>query len=723
VSDLSESTKDEAPESNSKGSSPRGLLIFLLIFIVVGITGFALVKQNIFTPEKNNTNTTPLGQTAEEMDDTPIIAGPIAPYSLVYGTWSSEGSLIKSLDLSSGELQELAVLPIDIKKVSVLSPEKLLFIDQTDDKDHGKQLSFFTLKDNKKQVALKAADGFGIDDYVVSPNKKFVATWEVAIPEGASMLSQGKSRVYTASLDNPSQKNLVYDESAKTPVHYPLAILDNGKVFLDKFQANDPNGGTGWAYGMSVANVDGTGKQDLAQMANGTYGTQPQLSADGRSLAFAGYDGSLGAGTALKNGYRQAILTPNTVETLDATTLARTKIVQFPKQYTYSDVGWNINSNNIMAAAISNTTGESGDYIFNVASQTVKKATLPTNDTSGSQNLLAQLSADKFLLGKTDGSESNIANLGDTYGDSFQEFKVTNVKRSASEEINLPDQLMQKVAILPSNYFANVANDANKTKTSKVNTKNKSLQLQTFFVKTALGEMRTDLQSGAAATPGADTPRCRDLQDAQCDAQGLKLGTKEYAKCTKALGLKEHGSCHDSPLYLYGKNGQKVTVTVNTPVSSSIPSYTNGYNATLLGAGNFSISGKTYKKIEYDYISPLKKIVPPPYGKFVSRNEVEQTLTEYAKSLGLNEEETKDLVLVGKQKITSPYAFISFFGQNKSENILPLSFNPQPDNYLNVVFYFKLLNSKPDFSIDAPSFGPPIQRTGFTAVEVSEIVE
>lgn len=77
---------------------------------------------------------------------------------------------------------------------------------------------------------------------------------------------------------------------------------------------------------MSVASFDGSQKQDLNQMKNGTYGTQPALSPDGTKLVFSGYDGTFGAGDAIKNGYRQALLTPNTVETLGVNSLAREKI-------------------------------------------------------------------------------------------------------------------------------------------------------------------------------------------------------------------------------------------------------------------------------------------------------------------------------------------------------------------------------------------------------------
>ena len=54
--------------------------------------------------------------------------------------------------------------------------------------------------------------------------------------------------------------------------------------------------------------------------------------------------------------------------------------------------------------------------------------------------------------------------------------------------------------------------------------------------------------------------------------------------------------------------------------------------------------------------------------------------------------------------------------------ILPIFFTPQPDAYRNVVFYIKQLNQKPKDIPQEPLYQSKIQRSGFTAIEVSFII-
>ena len=61
-------------------------------------------------------------------------------------------------------------------------------------------------------------------------------------------------------------------------------------------------------------------------MANGTYGTQPVASPDGSMLVFTGYDGSKGSGVEIVSGMRRSIISSNTVEILELSTLTRRKL-------------------------------------------------------------------------------------------------------------------------------------------------------------------------------------------------------------------------------------------------------------------------------------------------------------------------------------------------------------------------------------------------------------
>lgn len=194
-------------------------------------------------------------------------------------------------------------------------------------------------------------------------------------------------------------------------------------------------------------------------------------------------------------------------------------------------------------------------------------------------------------------------------------------------------------------------------------------------------------------------------------------------KAQKKVNKKQDDLCYDSPLYLYGKEGQKVDVKVNTPVYNSVPGYNNGYSTTLLGGGNVSINGVNYDSISYDYKPALRRITAPTQGTIVPQKDLAKAVRSYAGKLGLNAKEAVDIVAYAEENVKAPYVFVSFFDHNKSQNILPLSFTPQPDNYQNVVFYFARLKSDPGFTPKSPVFPQPVSRTGLTAIEVSAIVE
>ncbi len=478
----------ETSEVKPQSSSPKGIIAFIIVVLIFGSAAMLALRNNNRNNDSNNQQN---GQNPSK--SAPLLSSPISPHTLVYGGWVGNKSSIKSLDLSSGENKTLAELPENIKKVSVISSDSLLYIDQTDDRDHGKQLVLYSLRDKKPLATVSASAGFGIDDYAVSPNKQFVAIWEVSFAPNSSVLKGGHSRVYALNLDSPTVKNLIYDESASVFVNNPRAVLNDGRVVTDRFVPNDPNG-QGWAYGVSISSFDGTTKQQLTQMQDGTYGTPPVISPDGKKLVFTGYNGSSGPGTGLVNGFRRAIAKSNTIDVIDVATLERKTIPNnLPSGTIYSTAGWGDTADDI----VFNSTD--GLYAQNLATQTVTKL----NQTELSY--VTKLSTDKTLLGSEDESESTLGNLGDTYASSIKQFSVQDAKTAQLIGLNLSDNLMQYISLLPANYFPEVLGTlvvpTNLTPTiidlySDKNVKKDNLQLYTFYLKADLAPKRTVQQTG-----------------------------------------------------------------------------------------------------------------------------------------------------------------------------------------------------------------------------------
>lgn len=735
-----------SPKNLQKRLSKKVLILGgvagLLLIIIVTVLLASRASNNTRIEQQANLTVTPAQQSEEVRNAAQPTAAAAQENSqtLVYGVWTGQESVIRTVDTATSTVATIASLPLQIKKVSVLPNKHLLYIDQTDTKDHGTRISVYDVERKAISYSIQASDGFGIDDYVLSPDKKFIAIWEVSFAQGSQILQGGRSRVYAVDLSRPTVKELLYDEvsSDTTPVHYPRAILNDGTVFADKFLPNDPKGGAGWAYGMSVVDFDGTNKREIDTMKAGTYGTQPYLSPDGKYLVFAGYDGSRGEGTAVNNGYRQALLTPNTVELLNTQSLQRFKLPNLPNSDTYPSAKWDTLTGNVIIAIISPEAKKTGVYAYNLGNQLPKEIAMPRGGTS-SNGIISQLSADKTLIGTKSDNESQLGNLGESYAYTYTQ--IAKLKADGSlQYLTLQDPFVQYITILPSNYFEDVlgiqivpqANAQIIDQYSNQNEAKQNLQLYTFFLKTDLSDSRKFQQSTPAQqnTPINDDddhlPECRNLAAEQCRAQGITdESSDEFDDCEDTLAdtNDDAGKCQDSPLYLYGTPGKQVRVKIQTPIYNALPASAGEYAVTLLQNGGMQINDTVYQSIAYDYRSNLRRIQPPRRGAIATKSEVATILKHYAKKLGLNEKETTDLIRAGKEKVSTPYVFISFFDHQTSHAILPISFSPEPDNYLNVVFYFKGYEQRPGFIPLPPVFPEPIKRTGFTAVEVSEMVE
>jgi hypothetical protein len=714
-----------------------GGILLLIIIVVISLLAGGSTKQNIDTKNETVNNQEPTSSVVK-VETTPKAPDAQNPSQIMlYGAWTGQTTVIKAVDLGSSNSFLVATLPLEVKKVSVLSAQNLLYIDQIDTKDHGKRITVYNIKDKTSNFSIPASQGYLIDDYVLSPDKKYIAIWEVQFARNSEILLGGKSRVYAVDLSRPTVKNLLYDEqsSPTQPLHYPRAILNNGTVFVDTFMPNDPAGGTGWAYGMSVVDFDGTNKRDIENMKAGTYGTQPSLSPDGKYLLFAGYDGSKGDGKTVVNGYRQAILTPNTVDLLNTQTLQRFKLPNLENSNNYTAANWEVQTGNVIITMLSQDTAKTGVYSYDLAAREATKIAIPTQGNT-EYGYVSQLNESKALVGLQDKNPSNLGNLGENYAYAFTQLALLDLPTNKVSFVSLQDTFAQYITLLPSNYFQAVLGIKTiaqavpqPTFVDLYSTKNKekeNLQLYTFFLKSDLSSKRLTQQSNPV---NKNSPTCEQLAEQQCQATGMSTGTEVYEDCVKTnkdhnkATLKDEGKCHDSPLYLYGTEGTSVRVKIQTPIYNAVPASSGEYAITLGRHGDMVIDAKTYRSIAYDYQPNARRITPPTKGTVVAKADVERALRDYARKLGLNTQETADLVAVGKKKVTSPYAFVSFFNHEQSQQILPISFSPKPDNYLNVVFYFKLYDEKPSFTPVAPTFPEPVRRNGLTAIEISEIVE
>ncbi|HRN96792.1 MAG TPA: hypothetical protein PLD54_05075, partial [Candidatus Levybacteria bacterium] len=465
----------DIPNNRFSNLSPKSIILFLAVIVVLIIGVFYGVAQ--VRNDSSDTKKDTQENTSDEIVN-------IAPYTLVYGSWSGNSSVIFAHDLSTGKDSVLAQLPFDIKKVSVIDDDTLMYIAQTNVHDQGREVVTYDLTTQQETVLLQASEGFGIDDYVLSPDKKYISLWEVQqTQDEAEVLLGGRSRVYTAETTKPNVKNLIYDEVAtvENPVRYPLAILNDGTVFMDRFL---PNSGVGWAYGMSVSNFTGTDKRDLANMQNGTYGTKPELSPDGKHLLFLGYDKSDGLSDV--DGFRKAVITSNTISVLDTQSLEISHLTASDTTK-YSRPRWNTNDDgSIIVTVLSSDTIEQGIY-----RRTVQDDTLHMISALSSRFLIGSIAPDKVLYGTQSQSQNSDGNLGSFYASQYTTLSIQDTNDAQSSELDTHANLVQFITL-----YQNALSTSSLMKNSKdIAIDAEQLQLGTFALKPEVQVKRTVQQS------------------------------------------------------------------------------------------------------------------------------------------------------------------------------------------------------------------------------------
>lgn len=693
----------------------RGFIIAILILAGLGFTvGAAVVTTN--KPEQKNIE--------EEIADKRFSS----PFHFIYAFWAGDKSEVRSLDLSSGEEFSLATLPLNVKHVKLLSPKQLIYISETDDNDYGSYIVVKNISDGTEKIVVTASDDVRIDDYRVSPNGQFLATWEVSLPQGSDKLYGGISRVYGIDL-NTNVKSQIYSEVANAPVHYPVAVTNDGQIYMDKFLPNDS---AGWAYGMSMSNINGSAKSDLTAMQNGTYASQPVLSPDGDKLVFTGYDGSKGSGVEIVRDVRRAVLSANTVDVLDLSTLSRRRLSSLPTDNLYTSASWDSVSGNVLFSMVSKNLSETGTYSYNLGANLFEKIKLAPNELNP-QNVIGVLSPGVVLTGSVSVSDGTLGNLGSDYEQVLEGAFIYDEGNNDKIGLNIVGGFIQPLGLKPASYFASSFTTFEQSASESGGIKNKQedqLQLQTFTIKPTLGPQRTNQQSGE---------RCRDVSASRCNEilgtnytpdQALQArrssaeSTDEaFSACVQEqwASARQAGLCSDSPLYLYGEKNKEVNIKVGTSVFDSNAHYNplTGYTGKLTGDGGLVVGNDKFFSLEFGY-EPAAKVVKPVRGYIIKRKDLDQKLDEYADKLGMNSREKEDFKAYIKSHTSSQEIFLSHFSNEVSKKILPLYFSPQPDSYTNIVFYIS--EDGPFGKVEPPEI-KKIERVGFSAVEISYIKE
>lgn len=680
-------------------------LVITLAFLVLG-TGL-VIYQGTRTSTLTGQNlqpSVPSPTVATNVSTVRALVNSNSEATLVYGIWEEGKSIIKTLNADGSNHTTLAKLPSNIKDVNVISESELLYIAETDEKDHGKKVHLYNLVTGEVKTVFSADPEFGIDDIVVSGDKQRLAVWEVKFVQDSRILEGGNSRVYTISLSNPANKTLIADEqnvSSTNPLRYPLFFDSLGRLFLDTF---GPNGG-GWNLGLWVTAADGSDLSSVPGMADGDYSIDPIPSPDGTKIAFTGYDSSAfpQLQTASTSGVlRPAIANPNLLQIMDLVTFEKITLLGSDYGAQYANPVWSDDQGKIAFLKYkvldSETSQYQGLYVYDLlAGETTQIFTPEENQPV----TILKFDQKNLYWGK---ESQNMGNLGNNYQSAFESFSFTNLLDSTANPIvtGLSLQFIDCLNKAPGTPLAINVSSQTPEPTSF------SLKLKSFEMK-PIAQVRSPQQNEKEGTP-----RCRDL-----------LGLEKRSEWAAA---RREGKCSDSPLYLYPEKETWVSVKVHSPaqILYSDPLYNDGWQVLARPNGQLSTAdGETLNKISYNYYTPLNTLnspKSPTNGLVVKREELKETLEVYAKNLGLAGGEIVDFVSFWSESLpASPFYFISHFKKSESQKMMPLEITPQPNTLIQVVMYFKPLEKVVE--VPPPLFEKLPSRAGFVAVDWSGIAD
>ncbi|MCX6809523.1 MAG: hypothetical protein NTZ65_02110 [Candidatus Berkelbacteria bacterium] len=212
-----------------------------------------------------------------------------------------DSSIVATADSAQGVDQSsvpIVKIPASAKRVSFLDSTHLVYLNKTDGKDHAQEFISYNLTTDKTDILYSAKDGFGIDEYVLSPDNTLAALWEVKMPISGdlSQLLGGESKITQIDLktkqwqtilgpqktdNSKTAEDLVQAQFNLDPsvfVQYPLFYDASNRLWLDTF---GPNGGY-WGNGIYTISQQDKKLTAYASLPAGSYSSDPVISKGGK---------------------------------------------------------------------------------------------------------------------------------------------------------------------------------------------------------------------------------------------------------------------------------------------------------------------------------------------------------------------------------------------------------------------------------------------------------
>lgn len=660
----------------------------------------------------------------------PQTKNPPPTATMVYGTWHGGRSEIHAINIDGTNDRMIASLPENIKDVHVLSKDQLVYISETDRRDHGRTIEIYNLGTGAKTTVAEARTGWGIDDIVISPDKTYVAWWEVKFAAGSDVLMGADSIVYTQQINAPRTQTLIVDETATAtaPIHYPLFFDGQNRLYVDSFI---PNGG-GWNLGLFAVNPAEKNPQLTPVLKNSEFSSDPRPSQNGGSIVFSGYDPTAPEQRKLENNgiLRPAMVNPNQLTIMDLGNRQKTVIQASGGNVQFGSPIWSNSGGRIafLKYRLTNPTSPifrdantfDGVKIFDIPTKNI--ISLP--NLSGFETQIMRLIDNNLIWGK---ATAEPGNLGDSYYPILTSISVFDVGQMKNVVIK-GEGMLQYIETLeggtggmllassvvpegPPSREGTIGGTEGETTEDKQKDSDGETSSQPKFK--VLSAVRGLQQNNPADNPALDAA-----------GSVAKSDLKQVMECIAAMkGSPNWFKCFDSPLYLYPEETTwvKIKITPPTRIFNAEPSYESEWLVLVENTGRIETpDGQVFEKISYEYASVIN--TPPTRGLVIAQGELEAGLENYALRLGLTGREVSDFVVFWMEKLPpANYYFVSHFDSEAASRIISFEIEPRPDTFIQAVMYFRPL-SKPTRTV-APEFEPVPERKGFVAVDWSGLID
>lgn len=260
---------------------------------------------------------------------------------------------------------------------------------------------------------------------------------------------------------------------------------------------------------------------------------------------------------------------------------------------------------------------------------------------------------------------------------------------------------MASVNVLDKAYFGDLV-EAGESNGNKIYTVNKSTHP---VMNTVYKNYNAD-----GSLPGAPT------QQQMFDDKGVIVVRNELGYRVVLVNDKYQraGECGKPVIYLYPESPLALSVRVGADITKSEPTYNDSWNVFAMPDGRLITSGGTYDSLFWEGIGhgeyPQVKS-----GFIVKRSDVEQTLWQHLKMLGLNKKESSDFMDFWMPLMPNTnYIRLTWFGTDQMNELAPLSLTKAPDTLIRIFLDFEGLDNPiniPNQRLSHPS------RNGFVVVE------